>query len=211
MAEKDGYYVEWECYGLRGIIYGVEKNGNLYEVGFVAPSSSFKSYLNDAQKSIASFRFTDSMKIYKETSKDIKTQETKQTTSKTEAKKTNEQTVKTINKDTKSSDAKTTKMTKSMLEQCNVWKNLYVLSKNTVNYYTEASYGKVEVSQRVADYVTTIGDVYDNIKLANGATEDLISSCNYNERTIKDVLGGINQNIIDSVEIYKGKSIMAIR
>lgn len=57
MAGKDGYYVEYDCPDLHGIIYGVAKNGYLYEVGFVAPSNSYKSHLNDVKKSIESFRF----------------------------------------------------------------------------------------------------------------------------------------------------------
>ncbi|HXG73985.1 MAG TPA: hypothetical protein VNK44_04110 [Candidatus Nitrosotenuis sp.] len=138
----------------------------------------------------------------------------KKTEKKVDAKKTAEKkkVAKPANKTTKSSDIKTTKtVKKATSEDCSIWASMYAANKDTVNSYVESAYGKEEVSKRLADYVTTNADVTGFIGTANEMAAKLVSSCGYNEKTIKSGFGGFNQNIIDSVEIYMGMAISAIR
>lgn len=167
----------------------------------------------------------DSLKIYKGMSiKDIKTSQAKQTTSKNEVKKTDtkkktevkkktETKVKSsVKKDAKSNTPNTKPAKKASLKDCGVWEQSYKINRDTANSAVELVYGKDEVSARVADFATSGGDVSNSIGKVNEVTANLAQNCGYTEELVPKVLGGgINQNIIDSIEIYKGMSIRAIR
>ncbi|WP_179369101.1 hypothetical protein [Candidatus Nitrosotenuis sp. DW1] len=88
------------------------------------------------------------------------------------------------------------------LEDCGAWSNIYRLNVATVNNAVSTRFGTEEVSQRVADHVTSGGSVSDSIGSANNAAKVLVDSCFYNDKSVIDVFGGFNQNIIDSVALY---------
>lgn len=181
-------------------------------VDITTKTLKFEDYLN--KKTVKSVTETkkkaDDVKE-KTTKKQDK--KTKKTEKKVDAKKTTEKKkiAKPANKAIKSSDAKTTKTAKTMSDDCSVWASMYAASKDTVNSYVESAYGKEEVSKRLADYVTTDAEVTESIGMANEMAAKLIGSCGYNEKTIRSDFGGFNQNIIDSIEIYKGMAIGTIR
>lgn len=96
-------------------------------------------------------------------------------------------------------------------EKCGVWEQSYKINRDTANSAVELVYGEEEVSSRVADFATSGGDVSNSIGKVNEVTSNLVQNCGYTEDLVSKVLGGgINQNIIDSIEIYKGSSIKAV-
>lgn len=97
------------------------------------------------------------------------------------------------------------------LDDCSDWSNIYKKSKGTVNNDVSGRFGTDEISQRLADHVTSGGSVTDSIKAANKAATILVDSCNYTEGSLVYVLGGFNQNIIDSIKQYKNMKIQDIK
>lgn len=106
---------------------------------------------------------------------------------------------------------KSNSMATASLEECSALENIYVNNVGTVNNAVSGRFGTEEVSQRVADHVTNGGTASDSIGVANSAAKELVDKCLYSENSVKEVLGDFNQNIIDSVTIYKNMNIKDIR
>jgi len=87
-------------------------------------------------------------------------------------------------------------------EDCGVWEDIYESKVQGVNDSFELRFGTEEVSQRVADHATSGGDVSRNIGVINEMTGNILGNCGATERSLAEVHGSLNQNILDSITIY---------
>lgn len=144
-----------------------------------------------------------------EVKKDAKKDTKKKTT---DTKKKAKEVKKTVKSETKKKVETKTAMKKKMsLDDCTIREMIYRENVATTNIDDKNRFGMEEISQRIADHFTSGGMVTDSIVTANRAGKELVDNCFYSEKSLVKVLGGFNQNIIDSVKQYKNMKIQDIK
>lgn len=93
------------------------------------------------------------------------------------------------------------------LYKCSTFTDTYKNLVNSVNHQTSLSYGS-KVSEDVANFVST-SPISDKMGEANGHLDFLIKNCDVSEGMMK-IIADYNQNIYDSLDIYKHTTPHAI-
>jgi hypothetical protein len=96
------------------------------------------------------------------------------------------------------------------LEECASAGRIYSRVTAMINGEFEPRYGLDEVSPRIAEHATDGGDMSDDIGTFNELSEFLINNCGYTERSLREVHGTINQNIVDSIALYSSVPLKKI-
>ena len=91
-------------------------------------------------------------------------------------------------------------------EKCGIWEDIYESKVQTLNNAFEGLYG-TEISQRVADLATSGGDITGSIMIMNEMVANIVGNCGTTYDVLAEVHGKLNQNIIDSLKMYKNMSI----
>jgi len=86
--------------------------------------------------------------------------------------------------------------------KCVVSEGIYGNVLDNINSDIAGRYGTEEVSKRIADDVTGGGDMSFLFGTLNEKADFLINNCGYTEKTLAKVLGSLNQNIVDSINLY---------
>jgi hypothetical protein len=86
----------------------------------------------------------------------------------------------------------------SPVGECSIQKDIYRKFLFSLNGDVELVYGKGTVSKEVADFVIR----NEGLKRITESHDYLLNNCGHTENSIKEVLGDLNPNIIESIKLY---------
>jgi hypothetical protein len=93
-------------------------------------------------------------------------------------------------------------ISKELFEDCGASERIYRRVLDNINSGMADRYGTEEVSKRIADHATNGGDMSSLFGTLNKEADFLINNCGYIEETLAKVHGSLNQNIVDSINLY---------